>query len=82
MTQAEILDEFKQLSIKQQLEVIEAAIHIFQENFDAIAPLNVLTDQKADLSAAAGALLADYVEDKSLTDFTALDGEDFYVKDF
>lgn len=80
MTQAEILNEFKQLSIKQQLEVIEAAIHIFQENFDAIAPLNLLTAQKADLSTAAGALLVDYVEDKSLTDFTVLDGEDFYVK--
>jgi hypothetical protein len=80
MTQAEILNEFKQLSIKQQLEVIEAAIRIFQENFDAIAPLNALTDQQADLSTAAGALLVDYVEDKALTDFTVLDGEDFYVK--
>ena len=35
MTQAEILQEFKQLSIRQQLEMLRAALEIIESNYEA-----------------------------------------------
>lgn len=35
MTQTEILHEFKQMSIRQQLETLRAALEIVEKNFEA-----------------------------------------------
>ncbi|MCB0035882.1 MAG: hypothetical protein KDE51_17745, partial [Anaerolineales bacterium] len=35
MTKSEILDEFKQLSIRQQLETLRAALEIVEASFEA-----------------------------------------------
>ena len=35
MTQNEILHEFKQMTIRQQLEMLRAALEIIESNFDA-----------------------------------------------
>jgi hypothetical protein len=78
MTQTEILNELENLSVKEQLEVIAAAVQILQERFREIdRPVRAAT-KKLPLADAAKLLLADYVEDDELTNFTVLDGEDFY----
>jgi hypothetical protein len=80
MTQAQILNEFEQLSVEQQLEILAAAVRIIQRNVqhsDWPAPIS---NPKEQLAEAANALLIDYREDAELTSFTVLDGEDFYVQ--
>lgn len=80
MTQAQLLNEFSQLSLPQQLEVIQGALHIMAQQFRSLQPhTNGHEDQKR-LEEAANLLLADYMEDKELTSFTALDGEPFYAE--
>ena len=80
MTQAQLLYEFRQLSLPQQLETIQAALRILAEHFP-VSELRVNGNQgnKA-LTEAANLLLADYVEDQELTSFTALDGEPLYAE--
>jgi hypothetical protein len=78
MTQTEILNEFENLPVKQQLEVMVAAVQILQKRFREIdRPLRTAT-RNLPLTEAAKVLLADYQEDQELTSFTVLDGEDFY----
>ncbi|MGH2544242.1 MAG: hypothetical protein ACRDIB_15710 [Ardenticatenaceae bacterium] len=77
MTQDDILDGFKQLSLQQQLEVIAEAVQILQRGFSQAEEPAADVSQKAQLAAAAQALLPDYLEDEELTAFVALDGEPF-----
>jgi hypothetical protein len=74
MTQMEILEEFRKLSPRERLEVIEAVIHLLREDLEQ--PLIM----KQRLRVAAEALLPDYAEDAELAAFTELDGEDFHVQ--
>ena len=46
MTQTEILEEFRQLSFKQQMEVVEAAIRILHKNFQQIDLYKTLANDK------------------------------------
>ena len=79
MTQAQLLQAFSQLSLPQQLEVIQAALRILAQQFQvANQPVNGNQEHKP-LAEAASLLLADYLEDAALTSFTALDGEPLYV---
>lgn len=80
MTQTQLLNEFRQLSLQQQMEVIQAALRILAEHFQMIEPrLNDDNGHKS-LADAASFLLADYLEDRELTSFTILDGEPLYAE--
>lgn len=80
MTQSQLLNEFRQLSLPQQLEVIQAALRILAEHFQMIEPRVNGSKGHKSLAEAATLLLADYREDSELTSFTALDGEPFYAE--
>jgi len=80
MTHAEILEEIKKLSLKERLEVIDAAIHLLRDELTHGAHPLTLQDRKKLLSQAADALLQDYEADSELTSFSALDGEDFHAQ--
>jgi len=79
MTQTEFLEELKKLSTRERLEIIEAAIHLLQEDLRQIEQPLTRLERKQQLAAAAEALLSDYTEDDELTSFTALDSEDFHA---
>jgi len=79
MTQAQLLSEFRQLSMSQQLEVLQAALHIIAQQFQLGEQQTNGQQAHSALSKAASLLLADYTEDKVLTSFTVLDGESFYA---
>ena len=76
MTQAQFLDEFKQLSVKEQLDVLVTAVQILQEKFQQLEQTEAR--HKLPMAEAAQLLLQDYLEDEELTAFTALDGEAFH----
>ncbi len=76
MTQTEILYEFKQMPIQQQLETLRAALAIVESRFKYS---QAMSDEKLPLAEAAKLLMGDYETDGELTSFTALDGEDIYV---
>jgi len=77
MTHAEILEQIKKLSLKERLEIIDAAIHLLRD--ELVRPLSP-EDRKRLLSKGADVLLQDYETDRELTCFTALDGEDFHAQ--
>ena len=80
MTQSQILYEFSQLPLQQQLEVVQAAMQLIAQQVEAVVqPVNGHHGVNS-LAVAANALLADYQEDQELTSFTALDGEPFYAE--
>jgi hypothetical protein len=80
MTHAEILEQIKKLSLKERLEVIDAAIHLLRDELTrGVHPLTP-QDRKRLLSQAADALLQDYETDSELTIFGALDSEDFHAQ--
>lgn len=80
MTQTQILYEFSQLPLQQQLEVVQAAMQLIAQQVEVVVqPMNGHHAANS-LAVAANALLADYQEDQELTSFTALDGEPFYAE--
>jgi hypothetical protein len=79
MTRTEILEELKKLSAKERLEVIEAALHLLQEDLQFIERPVTSSERKRQLAAAAATLRPDYVEDDELTSFTALDSQEFHA---
>ncbi len=79
MTQVEILEELKRLTIAERLTVIEAVLQTIREDLQHISPPSKQVDRRQQLAAAAEALRPDYVAGGELTAFTALDGEDFYA---
>ena len=70
MSVEEIIEQIKSLPAREQLRVVEAALHDLREEFDNIKPR---------LERAAKEMRADYCEDAELTAFTSLDGEPFHA---
>lgn len=80
MTQMQLLDEFSQLTLPQQLEMLQSALEIVSAKV-RVASLPVDNDtSNITLAQAAALLLADYENDEELTSFTALDGEPFHAQ--
>ena len=79
MTRIEILEELKKLSAKERLEVIEAALHLVQDDLQFTEHPATPSERKRQLAAAAVALLPDYTGDEELTSFTALDSQDVHA---
>ncbi len=80
MAYAEILEEIKKLSLKERLEVIDAAIHLIRDELTPRVHPSAPQDRKKLLSRGADVLRRDYETDHELTSFTALDGEDFHAQ--
>jgi len=77
MKQAEILQELRSLTTKEQIEIVEDALKLIKKNFQG----KTKTDNiklKQQLKKAADALLPDYVMGGELTIFTSLDSEEFH----
>ncbi len=77
MKQTQIMEELKNLTTEQQLEVVEGALKLIKNNIKDDNIVRRHSDIKRQLSEAADALLPDYTEGGELTIFTALDGEEF-----
>ena len=75
MTQAQLLREFGQLEMPQQLELLREALRLMQQTAPVSSFNSASGPAKKSLSDAAHMLLADYANDTELTCFTALDGE-------
>jgi hypothetical protein len=83
MTQAEILQELKNLTTTERLAVIEAALHLIREDLQEESQAERLptqSERRRQLAEAAKALLPDYTADGELTAFTALDHEEFHAE--
>lgn len=78
MSQTELLSELNKLDTFDRLRIIEQAIHAIREELHPIIYKKDLRIDKNQLLKAAELLADDYKNDKELTAFTALDGEDFY----
>ncbi|GFP21263.1 hypothetical protein HKBW3S43_01122 [Candidatus Hakubella thermalkaliphila] len=78
MTQVEILEELKKLTIPERLTVVEGVLHLIREDLEH-GQLLSWTERKRQLATAAEALLPDYTAGGEMTIFTALDSEDFYA---
>jgi hypothetical protein len=79
MTQVEILEELKKLTTIERLAIIEATLRLVREDLRRVESSSAEMDRKKQLTAAAEALLPDYIPGSELTVFTVLDGEDFYA---
>lgn len=67
MATKELLAEINKLSVDERIELIEDALRSIRA-----------TTQNRRMEEAVDLLLADYQNDKELTAFSSLDGEDFY----
>ena len=72
MTQKEILKELKRFSTRERLEIIETTLHLIRQQLRLEKPAK-RSPQSRSLSAAAKALLPDYLGGGELTAFTGLD---------
>ena len=75
MTQAQLLHEFGQLTVPQQLELLREALRLMQQSMPVNKPSSTGVPAKKSLTDAANLLFDDYANDAELTSFTALDGE-------
>jgi hypothetical protein len=78
MTQTDILEELKRIPTRERIVLIEEALHSIS---DELQPAEVFTsseERDIQLQRAAELMRDEYLTDKELTAFTALDGEDFY----
>ena len=62
-----LIREIKQLPVSSQLQIMEQTLRFIRSE-----------DSKREMTLAAEMLYNDYVNDKELTAFTALDFENFY----
>ncbi len=69
MSSVQILNEIAKLSLVERLRVVEVVLHNIREQEEK---------SSLQLSEAAHVLLNDYLKDEELTEFTAIDHEDFY----
>ena len=76
MTQKQILEGLKHLSNEERISILESTLNMIRE--DLQRRKEIKEDRKKRLTEAAEVMLEDYNNDKELTIFTALDGEDFY----
>ncbi len=79
MTQREILEEIKRLTVTERLNIIETAVQMIRADLQQMESSRIPTERKQQLATAAQALLPDYTSGSELTVFTALDGEDFHA---
>ncbi len=75
MTQTQLLHEFGQLAMPQQLELLQKALRLMQQSAPVAKVYLAAVPAKTSLSDAAQLLLDDYANDEELTSFTCLDGE-------
>ncbi len=75
MTQTQLLHEFGQLAVPEQLELLREALRLMQQSMPVNEPCSTGVSAKKSLSDAANLLFDDYANDVELTSFTALDGE-------
>jgi hypothetical protein len=66
MEAIEIIQEIDRLPVRQRMLIVEKIIHSIRE------------EEKLSLEKASDYLYSDYKNDKSLTEFTTLDCENFY----
>lgn len=59
--------------------MIEAILRDMRESLQSVSQSPARFETKRQLARAAELLTADYEQDKELTAFTALDGEDFHA---
>lgn len=78
MSQMELLSELNKLDTYDRLKIIEQAIQAIREELLPIIHKKDHHANRSQLLKAAELLVEDYKNDKELTAFTALDGEDFY----
>lgn len=79
MTQAQLLHEFGQLDISQQLELLREALCLMRPSAVVNSSGLPRGPSKTSLSDAAALLLDDYANDAELVSFTALDGEPIHA---
>jgi len=77
MTQVEIVEELKKLTIPERLTILEAALRLIREDLQQAGQPLTRAERRRQLAAAAEALLPDYAAGGELTVFTALDSEEF-----
>jgi hypothetical protein len=76
MSALELLERLKHLTNPERLAVIETATRLIRE--DIAEPMRVAREQDRRLRAAAEAVKDLYEPAGALTEWTALDGEDFH----
>jgi hypothetical protein len=76
MSALEVLERLKHLTNPERLAVIETATRLIRE--DIAEPLRIAREQDRRLRAAAEAVRDLYEPGGILTEWTALDGEDFH----
>jgi hypothetical protein len=69
MNPTQIISEISHLSLAEKLYIMEMIVQSIRKETQP---------SSSDLERAASLLWSDYKEDKELTAFTALNGEDFY----
>ena len=67
MSAFELISEIEKLPLPEQMLVVERAMHSIR-----------VAEVQSRMRQAAEALYSDYANDTELTDFTALDAEEFY----
>jgi hypothetical protein len=81
MTQAEMITQLSKLTLIERLELIEVAVQQIRNELQREPPMQSDANRGEQLRRAAELLRQDYLEDKELTAFSVLDGEDFYVEE-
>jgi hypothetical protein len=79
MSHMNILEELRKFPPAERLTIMEAALKQIRADLQQPGPL-LRVNKKRALAIAADALYADYMTDKDLTVFTALDAEDFHAE--
>jgi 2-oxo-4-hydroxy-4-carboxy--5-ureidoimidazoline (OHCU) decarboxylase len=74
MTKQEILKAIEQLPSEERLSLIKAALDLIGKDLQSKKPAK---SRKKSLEESAKIMLNDYLYDKELTVFTAIDGDDF-----
>ena len=80
MTQRQLINGFSQLTIQQQIELIQTELRLVGQQLQSIVQPQDGNEHRGDLCEAASMLLADYLEDRELTSFTVLDREPFHAQ--
>jgi hypothetical protein len=76
MNTVQLLEQLGQLSDVERLEVIEAATRLIRKNLAADKP-DAATDRDRRMRTAAAGVKDLYEADRDLTEWTALDTEEF-----
>lgn len=77
--ESEILEKLKCLPVTERVRIVESLAHQLREDLQ-LSSIQGPQEAEEKLARAAKALRDDYVGDKDLTAFTALDGEPFHAQ--